>query len=71
LRSRLTHGERRVLDYRAFIIGRDGRVQSAIEFRSSDDAKAIEHAKQYVDGHDVEVWQLSRKVIQLKSPNPK
>jgi hypothetical protein len=60
-----------VLDYRAFVLGRDGHVQSAIEFRSPNDAQAIEHAKQYVNGHDIEVWQLSRRVIQLKSAQPK
>jgi hypothetical protein len=64
-------GELRVLDYRAFILGRDGRIQSAIEFRAHDDAEAIKLAQQYVQGHDVEVWQLARFVIQLNAKDPK
>jgi hypothetical protein len=40
------------------------------EFEAEDDVKAISHAKQYVDGHDVELWQLGRRVIQLKSDKP-
>jgi hypothetical protein len=58
-------------DYRAFIVGHDGRFQQAIEMVCSDDAEAIERAEQYVDGHDVELWQLDRQVIQLKrKPKP-
>jgi hypothetical protein len=57
-------------EYRAFIVGRDGHFQKAIEFEAEDDVKAISHAKQYVDGHDVELWQLGRRVIQLKSDKP-
>jgi hypothetical protein len=54
-------------EYRAFIIGRDGLFQKAIGLEAVDDAHAIEQAKQYVDGHDVELWQLGRRVIRLKS----
>lgn len=49
-------------DYRAFIIGPDGHVQNRIDLRCVDDAEAIKLAKQLVDGHDVELWQLGRKI---------
>lgn len=58
-------------DYRAFLVGRDGHFQKAIEFEAIDDVAAIKHARQYVDGHDVEIWQLGRRVTQLKSDKPK
>ena len=58
-------------EYRAFIVGPHGHFQQAIEMVCVDDEEAIEQAKQYVDGHDVELWQLDRRVIQLKAqPKP-
>jgi hypothetical protein len=30
-----------------------------------DDAEALEQAKQLLDGHDTELWQLDRKVAKL------
>jgi hypothetical protein len=58
-------------EYRAFIVGRDGHFQSAIEMVCPNDIEAIKRAKQYVDGHDVELWQLGRRVIQLKGDKPR
>ena len=49
-------------DYRAFLIGPDGRIQNRIELICTDDEDALKHAKQLVDGHDVELWQLDRKI---------
>jgi hypothetical protein len=50
-------------DYRAYIIGLDGRVQKAIALDDcEDDAAAMERARQLVDGHDVELWQNERKM---------
>ena len=51
--------------YRAYIIGRDGRFQQAIELYCSNDDAAIESAKQLVDGHDVELWQHDRKIAKF------
>jgi hypothetical protein len=51
--------------YRAYIIGRDGRFQQAIELGCSDDDAAIEPEKQSVDGHDVELWQHDRKIAKF------
>jgi hypothetical protein len=49
-------------DYRAYIMGPDGHVQNRVELRCDDDAEAIRLAKQLVDGHDIELWQLDRHI---------
>jgi hypothetical protein len=48
--------------YRAYIMGLDGHVQSRVDIRCDDEAEAIRLAKQLVDGHDVELWQLDRHI---------
>jgi len=53
-----------VPEYRAFIIGQDGRVIKAHELEYPDDLSATEAARQFVDGHDVELWSFDRKVAQ-------
>jgi hypothetical protein len=52
-------------DYRAYIIGRDGHFQSSEVIIADDDEKAVKIAEKLVDGHDVEVWQLDRKIAFL------
>ena len=49
-------------EYRAFVMGLDGHVMLRRDFSAVDDEAAKAHAKRYVDGHDVEVWQLNRKI---------
>jgi hypothetical protein len=51
-----------VQHYRAYIIGWDGHILSAVDLFCADDDAANERAKQLVDGHDVELWQLDRKI---------
>jgi hypothetical protein len=48
--------------YRAYIMGWDGHILSAIDLHCADDDAAKQRAEQLVDGHDVELWQLDRKV---------
>lgn len=48
--------------YRAYIVGTDGHVLSRVDLHCHDVTEAIEQAKQLVDGHDVELWQLDRKI---------
>ena len=43
-------------DYRAYVVGADGRFQNAIEFEAPDDAHAIDQAIKLLNGRDVEVW---------------
>jgi hypothetical protein len=49
-------------EYRAYIIGTDGRFMRAVELVCPDDEGAKEYAKQLVDGHDVELWQGDRRI---------
>jgi hypothetical protein len=44
-----------------YILGPDGHVKSRVDLRCSE-SEAIEQAKQFVDGHDVELWQLDRHI---------
>ncbi|QHO73526.1 hypothetical protein ACH79_13585 [Bradyrhizobium sp. CCBAU 051011] len=48
--------------YRAYIIGEDGHVQSRVDLRCADVCEAVGLAKQLVNGHDVELWQLDRQI---------
>lgn len=48
--------------YRAYILGPDGHVQERVDLDCPDEAEAIEQAKRLVDSHDVELWQLDRKI---------
>jgi hypothetical protein len=57
-------------DYRAYILGPDGHVQNRVDIICDDEAEALRLAKQLVDGHDVELWQLDRKIEMLKHPGP-
>lgn len=52
-------------DYRAYIVGTDGHFQSSEVIIADDDTQAVKIAEKLVDGHDVEVWQLDRKIAVL------
>jgi hypothetical protein len=49
-------------DYRAYIIGTVGQFYKAMAIDCDCDEEAVERAKQFVDGHDVELWEHGRKV---------
>jgi hypothetical protein len=53
-------------EYRAYIIGADGRFLRAVELVCPDDDSAKEYARQLVDGHDVELWQGDRHVAKYQ-----
>jgi hypothetical protein len=48
--------------YRAYLIDKDDRVDSFKPVEADDDERALEAAKQFLDGHDcgIEVWLLDR-----------
>jgi hypothetical protein len=55
-------------DYRAYILGIDGHRYIRVEeflHDHSDDAAAVNAAKQLSDKHDVEVWDCGRLVARL------
>jgi hypothetical protein len=53
-------------DYRAYIVGHDGCFHSSKAIMAEDDDQALKVAEQLVDGHDVELWQLDRKIAVLQ-----
>jgi hypothetical protein len=56
-----------VNDYRVYVIGPDGHILERIDLVCADDDAAKERAKQLVDGHDVELWQLGRQIAEFKA----
>jgi hypothetical protein len=52
-------------DYRVYVIGLDGHFVKAVELDRANDSAAIETAEQFIDGHDLEVWQGDRFIIRL------
>jgi hypothetical protein len=54
------------VDYRAFVLGKTGHILARHDFKSPDDASALEHARQYVITSTVEVWQEGRLVGTLR-----
>ena len=53
---------RTAMDYRAYIMGPDGHIENRVELQCDHDDEAVGLAKQLVDGHDVELWQLDRHI---------
>lgn len=51
--------------YRVYLIDKDDHIVSVKEMTAPSDADALEAAKTFVDGLDVEVWELGRKVGRL------
>ena len=52
--------------YRAYLIDRDNRVSSYRPVEADTDADALEAARQFVDGCDIEVWHLDRMIGRLE-----
>jgi hypothetical protein len=51
--------------YRVYFIGNDGHFVSAIELDCPNDNAAIESAKQFINGHDIELWREDRKIAKF------
>jgi len=62
--------EAEMQEFRAYIMGPDGHVHKRVDLRCSDESEAIERAKQLLDGHDVELWQLDRLIRSVKHMSP-
>ena len=60
-------GEPQMQDYRAYIIGSQGRIRRRIDFLCENDEAARHRAESLVNGHDVELWQLNRMVCEFKA----
>ena len=49
-------------EYRAYLLGSDGRIAKRLDLVCDDDNAANEQARHLVDGHDVELWSGQRLV---------
>jgi hypothetical protein len=54
-------------EYRAFVMGPDGHVESRIDLFCENEEVAKERAKQLVDGHDIELWQRDQRIAVFRS----
>ena len=54
-------------EYRAYLIGPDGHIQQRIDLLCADDDAAKERARQLVNGHDLELWQLDRMIAAFQA----
>lgn len=54
-----------MLEYHLYLTGPDGHILRRHNLFCDTDEAVLRKAKQYVDGHDVEVWEGTRKVAIL------
>jgi hypothetical protein len=47
-------------------MGTNGNALKEFDLDRPDDRAAIEAAKQFIDGHDIELWQGDRKIIEFE-----
>ncbi len=55
-----------MVEYRAFTVGRDGHFVGSEALICADDSEAIEKAKGFVDGCDIELWSGERFIVRLR-----
>ena len=53
-------------EYQVYTMGTDGNALKEIEIDRPNDRAAVQYAKQFVDGHDIELWQGDRKVVEFE-----
>jgi hypothetical protein len=58
-------GVAQMSNYRVYVIGDDGHFLRAIQIDCQDDNAAIESARQFIDGHDIELWQRDRRMARF------
>jgi hypothetical protein len=52
-----------VIAYRLYTLARDGKVSASPRIvECKDDDEALEIARRYVDGHDIEIWRDNKRV---------
>lgn len=57
-----------MVDYRIYVLGKDGHFARAIEFRGASDEAALARALEVDPGYGVEVWQLGRFLGRFQTP---
>jgi predicted dinucleotide-binding enzyme len=53
--------------YRVFKIGLDGHVFDRVDLTCSDDDDAKKQAMALVEDHDIELWQLDKRIATYKA----
>jgi hypothetical protein len=54
------------MEYRVFFLESDPYITQPPQFlECADDQEAIEKAKQFIDGRDIELWEKSRCVVRF------
>jgi len=64
--STVIWGDASMAEYRAYIMDKDGLISRAIGLVCPDDETAMEYAKQFVEGHNVELWQHDCRIATFK-----
>ena len=54
-------------DYRVYVIDDGDHIKDRIELDCADDSAAIEYAKQFINGQDIELWQRDRRIARFDS----
>jgi hypothetical protein len=57
------------VEYRAYVVGPDGHFLRSHGFDAANDDAAFKHARQFVNGYDIELWSGARLVGKLKPPS--
>jgi hypothetical protein len=54
-------------NYRFYVLDKDNHVREPPQvFECADDEVAVEKAAQFLNGHVIEVWDHSRRVVRLE-----
>jgi hypothetical protein len=51
--------------YRVYILNDAGHFASRIDLECASEQDAVKEAQQYVDGHDVELWDQNRFIAKI------
>ena len=54
-------------NYRAYLMGPDGRIVHRVDLKCDDDGAAKARAEQHVDGYNIELWDGARKIAEFKT----
>jgi hypothetical protein len=51
--------------YRVYVIDDSDHIIDRIDLDCADDNAAIEYAKRYINGRDIELWQMDRRIARF------
>ncbi len=54
------------MHYRLYVFDGEDHIRHAFDLEYEGDAEAIAHAEAQRDGHSLELWQGSRRVIRIE-----